>query len=205
MIEFSTILTVAIASFFLTIVPGPSVTLIVANSIRTGVRAGLMTVAGTQLGVFTMVLIVAAGLETIVSIMGEAFFWIKIIGAAYLIWLGYKLLRSDGSLGEVEGVTKSHSGYFWQGFLVLWANPKALLFIGAFIPQFVDPTQNAFIQTLLCGMIFMTTTTIFDSLYAILSGKAGEMLTKSRVRLVERISGSMLIGGGIWIALMRKA
>ena len=75
MITFSTFLTVALASFLLVIVPGPSVTVIIANSLRAGTKAGLLNVAGTQLGVFLMIVIVAAGLETVVSVMGEAFFF----------------------------------------------------------------------------------------------------------------------------------
>lgn len=132
MITLSTLLSVALASFFLVIVPGPSVTLIIANSLRGGVRAGLLTVAGTQLGVFMMIFIVALGLETVVAIMGEAFFWVKLVGAAYLIWIGIKMLMSDGTLGNAEEVPAPKIGYFWQGFLVFCSNPKALFFFGAF-------------------------------------------------------------------------
>ena len=124
MITLSTLITVAIASFFVTIVPGPSVTLIVANSLRSGVRAGLFTVTGTQLGVFSMMLIVAAGLETVVGFVGEAFFWIKLIGAAYLIWLGIKLLRSNGTFGDTGADEEPAMGYFWQGCLCFGQTPR---------------------------------------------------------------------------------
>lgn len=116
MISFSTFLTVALASFLLVIVPGPSVTVIIANSLRAGTKAGLLNVAGTQLGVFLMIVIVAIGLETVVSIMGEAFFWVKLAGALYLVWLGIKMLRSDGSLGDSDKVKPPKVGYFWQDF-----------------------------------------------------------------------------------------
>jgi len=205
MITFSTFLTVALASFLLVIVPGPSVTVIIANSLRAGTKAGLLNVAGTQLGVLLMIVIVAAGLETVVSIMGEAFFWVKLAGALYLIWLGIKMLRSDGQLGNAEHVKPPKVGYFWQGFLVLWSNPKALFFFGAFLPQFVDLSRDTFYQTMLLGVIFLVLASLCDSVYAILAGKAGSWLTRPKVRIAEIGSGICLIGGGIWLALARRS
>jgi len=205
MITFSTFLTVALASFLLVIVPGPSVTVIIANSLRAGTKAGLLNVAGTQLGVLLMIVIVAAGLETVVSIMGEAFFWVKLAGALYLIWLGIKMLRSDGQLGNAEHVKPPKVGYFWQGFLVLWSNPKALFFFGAFLPQFVDLSRDTFSQTMLLGVIFLVLASLCDSVYAILAGKAGSWLTRPKVRIAEIGSGICLIGGGIWLALARRS
>jgi len=198
------------ACFVIVIVPGPTVTVIIANSLRKGAWAGLMNVAGTQAGLVPMILVVAFGLETVVAVVGEAFFWIKLVGAAYLVWLGISLLRSDGSLGQAKaGMAKakevSLSGYFWQGFLVIWSNPKALFFFGAFIPQFVNPASgDAFTQTLLLGLTFIAVATVCDGTYALLAGKAGSMLTRSRVRLLEIGSGLCLIGGGIWLALARR-
>ena len=204
MIAFSTFLTVALASFLLVIVPGPNVTVIVANSLRAGTRAGLMTVAGTQLGVFLVILIVAAGLESVVALMGEAFFWVKLLGAAYLVYLGYKMLRSDGRLGDAEKVEPPSMGYFWQGFLVFCSNPKALFFFGAFLPQFVDLSRDTFTQTLILGLVFLALATICDSIYAILAGKAGSWLTRPKVRVAEVLSGICLMGGGVWLALSRR-
>ncbi|MGI9351081.1 MAG: LysE family translocator [Rhizobiaceae bacterium] len=206
MIELSALITFSLACFAIIIVPGPSVTVIIANSLRAGTLAGLMNVAGTQVGLVPMILIVALGLETVVSVMGEAFFWIKLAGAAYLIWLGVKLLRSKGNLGKAKGRNMNLWGYFWQGVLVIWSNPKALFFFGAFIPQFVNPgSENAFWQTMLLGFIFIGIATVCDSAYAILSGKAGSMLTRARIRAVEISSGLCLVGGGIWLAFVRRA
>jgi threonine/homoserine/homoserine lactone efflux protein len=87
---------------------------------------------------------------------------------------------------------------------VIWSNPKALLFYGAFIPQFIDPSGSAFWQAIMLGSIFMAVATVFDSLYAFASGKAGKMLTRARIRIVEKISGLLLIGGGIWLATLRR-
>jgi threonine/homoserine/homoserine lactone efflux protein len=161
-------------------------------------------VAGTQAGLVVMMMIVALGLETVVAVMAEWFFVVKLLGAAYLIWLGIKLLRSDGEIGGAD-TRKPRIGYFWQGVLVIWSNPKALLLFGAFIPQFVDPAGSAFWQTLILGGIFMAVATVFDTLYAVLAGRVGGALTRARVRLVERISGSLLIAGGVWMATLRRA
>ena len=199
-------LTFALACFAIIIVPGPTVTVIVANALKKGPVAGLMNVLGTQVGLIPMILIVALGLETVISVMGHAFFWIKLVGATYLIWLGIRLLRSDGDLQHVKSKEMSLLGYFWQGVFVIWSNPKALFFFGAFIPQFVDPTQgNAFWQTILLGLTFVMIASICDAAYAVLAGKAGNWLTRSRVRFVEIGSGLCLIGGGIWIALSRRS
>jgi len=201
----SILLGFVLACFVIIIVPGPTVTVIIANSLRDGARAGLANVAGTQAGLVPMVLIVALGLNTVIEVMGEWFFWIKLAGAAYLVWLGFRLWRSDGQLGDPSRAKRPGSGYFWQGFIVIWSNPKALLFFGAFLPQFIDPAGNAFVQTLFLGGIFMVVGAVFDSLYAILAGRAGAMLTRGRIRLVERLSGTLLIGGGLWMATLRRA
>ena len=91
------------ASALIVIVPGPTVTVIIANSLRAGPMAGLMNVAGTQAGLILMVAVLAAGLETIVTQAGVVFDVLRLIGAAYLVWLGVKMWRSDGRLGQAEG------------------------------------------------------------------------------------------------------
>ncbi len=194
----------AVASFFIVVVPGPTVTVIVANSLRDGARAGFLNVAGTQAGLSVMIVVVALGLETVIRLMAEWFFVVKLIGAAYLIWLGVKLWRSDGEIGGAD-TRKPRIGYFWQGVVVIVTNPKILVLFGAFIPQFVDPAGSAFWQTMMLGGIFMVVATVFDSLYVLLAARAGRALTQSRVRFVEKVSGSLLIAGGIWMATLRRA
>jgi threonine/homoserine/homoserine lactone efflux protein len=186
------------------IVPGPTVTLIVANSLRHGIRAGLLNVAGTQIGLVLLLAVLALGLTTIVASAGALFDWVRLLGAAYLVWLGIKLWRSDGSLSEGRAGEAPKGGFVWQGLLVILSNPKALLFIGAFIPQFLDPARPALPQIVLLGATFMAVGTLLDGAYALAAGKAGIWLSRGHVRLVERISGSFLICGGLWIALLRR-
>jgi homoserine/homoserine lactone efflux protein len=192
-----------LACFVVVIVPGPTVSLIVANSITHGTRAGLLNVAGTQLGLGTMMLIVLVGLTSLIETMGHWFDLVRLAGAAYLIWLGWKLLRNPGSLGDPKKTPVPRGGFFLQGYLVLMSNPKALLMFGAFVPQFVNPQGDYVWQVVLLGFTAMAVATIFDSLYAILTGRARALLTPARVKLVSRISGGFLIGGGIWLALSR--
>jgi threonine/homoserine/homoserine lactone efflux protein len=196
-------LTYVAACILIVIVPGPTVTVIIANSLAHGARAGLKNVAGTQVGLALMIAVLAIGLTSIIETMGWWFDWLRIAGAAYLIWIGYKLLRSGGAIEAAEHAPKPRGGFFLQGFLVILSNPKALLFFGAFIPQFVDPGGDYLLQVVLLGATFMAVATVFDGIYAILSGGAGAFLTRQRVRLVSRISGMFLIGGGIWLALTR--
>ncbi|RAH96946.1 transporter [Acuticoccus sediminis] len=204
MFDVSILITFVLASAALAIVPGPTVSLIVANSLRRGPAAGLANIAGTQVGVATMILVLIAGLDAIVTMIGEAFVVLKLLGAAYLVWLGIKHLRSDGELARVEGDSRSLLGYAVQGFFVIWANPKALLFFGAFIPQFVDRSEPIGIQIAVFGGIFMLVAGIFDCMYAVLAGRAGQLLTRSRVRLAERLTGGLLVMGGTALAFARR-
>lgn len=208
MIDWPTLVAYTLACALIVIVPGPTVTVIIANSLRSGARSGLANVAGTQAGLLIMIGVLALGLETVVSVMGELFVWLKLAGAAYLIWLGVKLWRSDGSLADPDAEAvraRSLRGYFWQGFFVIWSNPKALFFFGAFIPQFVVPEGNAALQTVLLGLIFMAVATVLDGAYALAAGKTGGLLSRRNVRILEKVSGTFLIGGGIWLALSKRS
>jgi threonine/homoserine/homoserine lactone efflux protein len=204
MFEPSTLLAYVLACAAIIVVPGPTISVIVANSLRSGAAAGLANVAGTQVGLLLMAGVLAVGLDAVVAFMGEAFFWVKIAGAAYLVYLGIKLWRSDGRLGRAEGEARSLRGYALQGFLVILSNPKSLLFFGAFIPQFVDPAQNTAAQVFVLAGIFICVATVIDGSYALIAGRAGRLLTRGRVRLAEKISGTFLVCGGLWLALQRR-
>lgn len=190
------------ACVLIAIIPGPTVTVIIANSLRHGARAGMLNVAGTQLGLALMMLTLVVGLSSVIAAMGWLFDWLRYAGAAYLVWLGWKLLRSPDLVSEA-GSTIPRGGFFMQGFLVIMANPKALLFFGAFIPQFIDPKGHYVAQIALLGVTAMAIALVSDGAYAVLTGRAGALLSRKRVRLVSRLSGVCLIGGGIWLALTR--
>jgi len=192
-----------VACFVIALVPGPTVTVIVANSLAHGSRAGLLNVAGTQLGLALMMAILVVGLSSVIAAMGWLFDWLRWAGAAYLVWLGWKLLRAPEAMVDIQKSSVPKGGFLLQGFLVLMANPKALLWFGAFIPQFIDPTGNYVGQIALLGVTAMAVALVSDGAYAVVTGRASAMLSRKRVRLVSRLSGGFLIGGGIWLALTR--
>ena len=110
-------LTFVLASFVIVVVPGPSVTVIVANSLRHGFQAGLMNIAGTQLGLAVILAILAAGLSSLVATMGWWFDWVRLAGAAYLIYLGIKLMRGSGEISGSDNISPANGNFIWQGFM----------------------------------------------------------------------------------------
>ncbi len=192
-----------LACVVIIIVPGPTVTLIIANSLSHGVRAGLLNVAGTQLGIAFMIALVGFGLASLIEALGWWFEVVRLAGAAYLIWLGVKLIRSTGTLGDRHAAPAPRGGFFLQGFLVAISNPKTLVFFGAFLPQFIDPAGDYFQQVLIMGATAITVAAISDGLYAILIGGAGHRISRRQVKWLSRASGGVLIGGGVWLALTR--
>ena len=194
----------AIACLVIVLVPGPTVTLIIASSMRHGTRAGLLNVAGTQLGLAVCIGVVAVGLASLVQAIGWWFDWLRIVGAAYLIWIGWKLIRSSGEIDMSKVAREPRGGFLLQGFLVMLSNPKTLFFFGAFIPQFIDPTHDYLTQIAIMGPTAMLVALASDGFYAIAVGRARRLLTQRRVRFINRASGACLIGGGVWLALSRS-
>ncbi len=191
------------ATIVLVIVPGPTVTLIIANSLRHGRRAGLLNVAGTQIGLAVTVGVVLLGLASLIAAMGGWFVWFRLAGAAYLIWLGCKLLSSQGDVASGAAARAPRGGFLLQGLAVALSNPKTLLFFGAFFPQFMDPHRDFTAQVLIMGVTAMTVAAISDTIYAVMASSAAQALSRRRARLLSRAGGGMLIGGGLWLALAR--
>jgi len=192
------------ACIALAMLPGPIVTMVIANGLRYGTRSALVNIAGAQAGLAIVIGIVAVGLTSLMATMGYWFDWVRFAGAAYLVWLGIKLIRSP-VLGVDAGAPPAppRGGFFLQGFLVLLSNPKVLVFFGAFIPQFVDMKRDHSPQVALLGITFMVVAGITDAIYALLAGRARRFFSARRTRLLSRISGGFMIGGGIWLALTR--
>lgn len=206
MIDPAIILPYVLACLLFSLTPGPAVTLLVANSLAGGTKAGLLTALGVQLAMLPMVLIVAVGLDAVMTFVSEAFTVIKLIGAAYLIWIGFRMFTSSGKLDmSRQGERLPYARYVWQGFVANAANPKTLLFLGAFLPQFVDLSRPAFDQIVVLGLIVMAVAITTDSLYALLAGSARHLLTQARVRMMNRVSGIILMLGGVWLAFQRRS
>ena len=205
MIDPAILLPYILACILFAVIPGPSVSVVIANSLAGGTRAGMFTILGTEISMLSMVFIVAIGLEAVMTFVSGAFEIIKLVGAAYLIWIGWKMLRSTGELQFNAGDRLPIGRYLWQGALVNWSNPKTLLFLSAFLPQFVDLSRPAFGQIMILGLIVMAVATASDCAYALLAGRARQVLTAARVKLMSRVSGAILMAGGVWLALQKRA
>ena len=193
-----------VACLIVVLVPGPTVTLILANSIRHGTRAGLLNVLGTQVGLALMIGVVGLGLTSLMEAAGHWFDWLRLAGAAYLVWLGWKMIRSSDRGDDAGTPVAPRGGFLVQGALVALSNPKTLIFFGAFFPQFIDPARDHGVQILIMGLTAMLVAAVSDSVYALAAGRAGRALSAGRVRLLSRVSGGFLIGGGLWLALSRR-
>jgi threonine/homoserine/homoserine lactone efflux protein len=196
-------LTYVVACILLALLPGPMVTLVIANGLRHGTRAALTNIAGAQLGLGIVIGIVAVGLTSLMATMGYWFDWVRFAGAAYLVWLGIGLIRAPAHAVETDAPPPPRGGFFLQGLLVLLSNPKVLVFFGAFIPQFVDMSRDHVPQVALLGATFMAVAGVTDAVYAVLAGRARTFFSARRARLLSRISGGFMIGGGVWLALSR--
>ena len=204
MIDTAILLPYVLACFVFSLVPGPSVTVVVANSLARGTSAGLWTILGTEISMLSMVAIVGLGLSAVVAVVGEGFFWIKLIGAAYLVWIGVRMWRATGELQVRKGRVRSAFDYIVQGAVINWSNPKTLLFLGAFLPQFVDLGRPAFPQIMVLGLIVMAVATLTDCVYAVTAGRARHWFDAARLRIMNRIAGSVLIVGGVWLATQQR-
>ena len=188
------------------VVPGITVSTVVSTALARGMRPALWFELGAACARFTMVLVVAVALEAVTGIVAALFDIIKLIGAAYLLYLGIGYLTSRGGLK-----LKDESGRLslWRqigtGFLTLWGNPKALLFFGAFIPQFVDPHYAAWPQVVVLGLIEIGAAAITDVGYIFVSVGARSVLAGPALVWVNRIAGVILIGAAIWLASLSRS
>jgi threonine/homoserine/homoserine lactone efflux protein len=184
------------------LIPGPIVTLVIATSVSKGMRAGLVTVAGTTSGNAVLLAVIALGLGFIVT---HALTWFEALrfgGALYLIWLGIQAWR--GTAGAAAPPPRDRV-QFGRGFLVALSNPKTIAFFTAFLPQFVDPGLPVAPQLLAICAAAVLLGGVCDSGWAILAA-LGRIwfMQPARAKLVGRLSGLTLIGGGIWLSLSRR-
>jgi threonine/homoserine/homoserine lactone efflux protein len=198
---FSAFLLLAVVLF---LSPGPIVTLVIATGVTQGMRAALLTVAGTTLANGLLLAMIAAGLSWLIQTSSALFEYVRFAGAAYLIWLGIQAWRHAGR--GMEAVAPPGRVNFRRGFWVALSNPKTIAFFSAFLPQFVDPTLPAGPQLVLMCTASVILGGLLDSSYAIAAGAGRAFLfTPARTRMMGRTSGLVLIGGGIWLALARRA
>jgi homoserine/homoserine lactone efflux protein len=190
-------------TFVLVIVPGPIVTLVISTGATRGTRAALITVAGSTVGNALLITGIALGLSIVIQHAATIFEYLRWVGAAYLVWLGIQAWRHVGE-GAAMAPPRGHV-YFRRGFLAAITNPKTIAFFTAFLPQFVDPALPAAHQLLVMCSVAIAMATLTDCAWGVVAG-AGRSFFLQRVntKWLGRLSGAVLIGGGIWLSLARR-
>ena len=178
--------------------PGPAMSVIVANSVAYRVRGGLITVIGNVLGFALLVTVVGLGLAWIAEAMHNWFQWIKLAGAAYLIWLGVSRLRNAGRVTDYGANPTGE--LFRDGFLVAVANPEVVIFLAAFLPPFVDTSRAVAPQLGILGGTFIAVSLFAGALLAVLAGQARNFLSGDRLKWIDYLSGGLIIIAGAWLA-----
>ena len=188
-----------IASFLVVIVPGPTVSLIIANSLKYGMRAGILNVVGTQLGLIILILLLALGFKAVSPFLENVIKVVRIFGAAYLMTLGYISFSSKNFSDTSQKLNKFDKKFIIQGLIVILSNPKAFLFLGAFIPQFIDISQPIGSQIIYFGILFMIVGAIFDGMYAVIFGKFREIIINKYINILNKLGGTLLFFVGLWL------
>lgn len=209
MLEAGRVLAFAVTAFALIVVPGPSVLFVISRGVALGRRVALATVVGNAVGVYLQVVAVAVGLGALIAQSIAAYTVVKLLGAAYLVWLGVQALRTrnavsvaDAAGGAEEPVSLRVAAR--QGFLVGVGNPKAIVFFTAVLPQFVDPVAGSpSLQLLLLGLVFIAVALLSDGAWAVLAGSARRWFadSPSRLRRLTGGGGVVMIGLGVRLAL----
>ncbi|MGF6228553.1 homoserine/homoserine lactone efflux protein [Inquilinus ginsengisoli] len=203
MIDLHLLLAFIAAVTLVMLIPGPNVALIVANSVAWGPRYGLLTVFGTSSAMVLQLGLTALGMAEALGTAGGWFETLRWIGVAYLVWLGIAHWRAPpADLTQVAAQPKSAGAIYGRAVLVSLTNPKTLLFYGAFFPQFIDPARPAGAQVALLSAVFLLLAVALDGSWALLAGRARTLLARHG-RLRQRITGSLLVGAGIGLALAR--
>jgi len=193
-----------VATTILILIPGPNVSLIMANSIAHGTRYGLLTVIGTSAAIVVQLALTVLGLSATLGMLARWFEWVRWIGVVYLLYLGIRQWCSvPVDLTRTQPQPRSVRAIALRGFLISLTNPKTLLFYGAFFPQFLSPDAPFAPQVALLSVTFFVIAAGLDSVWGLLAGRLRGLLA-IRGTLRNRLSGGFLIGAGIGLALAHR-
>lgn len=197
-------------SIVLIILPGPDTGLVTQNTIAQGRRGGVQTALGSISGVIIHTLAAVVGLSAIIVKSAFLFSIFKYVGAFYLIYLGIMSLWAIKKKGIAIEDNKSEKknaslSAFRQGFLTNVLNPKVAVFFLTFLPQFLEPGSNTFLQFLIMGLTYAALTLIWFLMYVYLIHSINVWMKKPSVqRAIQGISGIVLLSFGIKLALERR-
>ena len=196
------IVALVVATTVLVAIPGPNVALIVALSLQSGRRSGLITVFGTTAGLAIQLVAVVAGLAVCIEVAATALSWIRWLGVIYLILLGIRTWRSrpvavDCRQGEALAAS------FWRGLGLAVVNPKTLIFNAAFLPQFIGSGATAGAELPLLAAVYLTVVLLGDCCWALFASASRRWLLRVG-HWHSRLTGGVVVGAGVGLALSHR-
>lgn len=194
-----------IAVFVLGVTPGPAVAATIARGLTTGFWSAAALHLGVVLGDLVLLSLAIFGMAAVAQAMGELFFVVKIIGAAYLVWLGWTLWTSEpidpAAPAERAAPSRQTGRNVFAGLVITLGNPKAIIFYAAFLPTFVDLRQVGAGDIAVIAAVVVIVLTITNLSYAALATRARDLLRSRRaMRTLNRTAGTMMVGAGIVVA-----
>ena len=200
-------LTFLVAATVLAVTPGPGIAYVVARTVAGGRPEGLASCVGTAAGGLVHVLAAAFGLSVLLAKSATAFSLVKYLGAAYLVYMGVRMLMRDAGAVAVKAVAaRGARRALIEGVAVEVLNVKTALFFLAFLPQFVSPAEPVAPQLVLLGTVCVSLNTLVDVIAVFAADRVlgTERVRAARARLLTRISGGTMIGLGAFLALARR-
>lgn len=203
---FTTWLGFLLAAIVIAITPGPGAILSMSTGARHGYRGALAGILGLQAAILIHLAIVAVGFGALLAASETAFLLAKLMGAAYLVWLGIQKWRSPVIPVNECLLAAPRKGIFLQGLLVNLTNPKAIIFIGALVPQFIDHAKVVFTQYLLLAATLCLTDMIVMSIYALAAVRLGCWLKDpEKIRQQNRAVGGLFVTTGVLLAVSGRS
>ena len=190
--------------------PGPAVICSMAQSTRYGFRSSLTGISGIQLGNFLFIVCISLGLGTLLATATTAFTVLRVVGVIYLFYLGVRIIhstfrRSLSRVAQPAMLLSEHRSLFFQGLLIQLTNPKALLFVSALLPQFIDPHRSVPVQLVILVFTTVAVDSVVLSSYAFLAQRGILSFRTSRWSAwLERVFGAALVFFGVQLLFSRK-
>ena len=194
-----------VAAIVIAVTPGPGAVISMSTGMRHGYWAALTAILGLQAAILLQLAVVGLGLGALLAASETAFLVVKFVGAAYLVWLGIQKWRAQPLPVDADAPPDHRQGLFLQGLLVNLTNPKAIIFIGALVPQFVDPAAEQLPQYLLIAVTLCLTDIAVMSCYALAAARLGRWLHDPKMlRTQNRLFGSLFVSAGALLAISSR-
>lgn len=190
-----------LAAILIAVSPGPGAAVAMSCGLRYGYAAALRSIFGLESALLIQLAIVAVGLGALLTASALAFDIVKFCGAAYLVWLGIQKWRTAPQELQDAKPPMSSNALFVEGLLVNLANPKAIVFIAALTPQFIDPTRPQWLQFLIIAATMCTVDIVVMSGYALLATRLRHWLHDPKtLKAQNRFFGGVFVGAGLLLA-----